>query len=282
MSIVIKAACPHDCPDTCAMQITVEDGVAVKVAGDPDHPATQGALCTKVARYLERTYHKDRLLTPLRRVGKKGEGRFEPVSWDEALDDIAARLKAIAAIDPQCIAPYSYAGTMGLVQYNAMSGRFFHKLGASLLDRTICSSAGAAGLSTSIGRTGVDMELTQDARLIILWGSNPIASNLHFWTRVQEAKRRGAHIVAIDPYKSLSAEKCHEHIALLPGTDGAFALAMAHVLIRDGLLDHEYIAAHTLGFDAFKARAAQWPPERAAEVCGIDAVQIDSLAQRSA
>ncbi len=282
MSIVIKAACPHDCPDTCAMQITVQDGRAIKVAGDPDHPTTQGALCTKVARYLERTYHAGRVLQPLKRVGKKGEGKFEPVSWDAALDDIAARLKAIAAIDPQRIVPYSYAGTMGLVQGESMSMRFFNKLGASLLDRTICSSAGGAGMAATTGRVGADMEFAQDAKLIVLWGSNPIASNLHFWTRVQEAKRRGAYIVAIDPYKSLSAEKCHEHIAILPGTDGAFALAMAHVLIRDDLLDHAYIQAHTLGFEAFKERAGQWPPERAAQICGIKAVQIEALAKRFA
>ncbi len=283
---IVRAACPHDCPDTCAMHITVrrEQGrrIAIKVAGDPDHPPTGGALCTKVSRYLERTYHPDRLTRPLKRVGRKGEGRFEPVSWDAAFTDIAQRLQAIAAVDPQRILPYSYAGTMGLVQGESMAARFFHKLGASFLDRTICATAGATALNLTTGRVGIDMEFTQDAKLIILWGTNAIASNLHFWTRVQEAKRRGATIIAIDPYRSLTAEKCHEHIALLPGTDGALALAMIHVLVREDLLDHDYIAKYTQGFEALKARAAQYPPQRAAELCGVSAEAIESLARRYA
>ena len=223
---IVRAACPHDCPDTCALLVTVEDGRAIKVAGDPEHPGTQGVLCTKVSRYTERTYHPDRLLTPLWRVGKKGEGRFEPISWDEALDEIAARLSSIAARNPEAIVPYSYAGTMGLVQGESMAARFFHKLGASLLDRTICASAGATALRHTYGASvGMDMEQVVDAKLIIIWGSNPITSNLHFWTRAQEAKRRGATLVAIDPYRSLTAEKCHRHIAPMPGTDAALALA---------------------------------------------------------
>ncbi len=158
-SRIVRAACPHDCPDTCALLVTVEDGRAIKVNGDPDHPGTQGVLCTKVARYTERTYHRDRLLTPMRRVGRKGEGKFEPISWDEALDEVATRLKAIAARDPQAIVPYSYAGTMGLVQGESMAARFFHKLGASLLDRTICASAGATALRYTYGASvGMDME----------------------------------------------------------------------------------------------------------------------------
>jgi anaerobic selenocysteine-containing dehydrogenase len=282
METTVRAACPHDCPDTCAMQVTVDQqhgkAVAIRIAGDPQHPPTAGALCTKVSRYLERTYHKDRLTTPLRRIGRKGSGQFEAVSWQDALDDIAARLKTIAAIDPQRIVPYSYAGTMGLVQGESMSMRFFNRLGASLLERTICSSAGAAGLNATTGRGGADMEFAQEAKLIIFWGANAIASNLHFWSRAQEAKRSGARLIAIDPYRSLTAEKCHDHIALLPGTDAAFALAMMHVMIRDGLLDHAYIAAHTQGFDALKERALQWPPQRAAQVCGVSAEQIEMVA----
>jgi len=280
MNKIIQAACPHDCPDTCAMQVTVHQGQAIKIAGDPHHPTTGGTLCTKVSRYLERTYHAERLLTPLKRIGPKGLGKFTPVSWDEAFTDIAARLMAIAKENPERIVPYSYAGTMGLVQGESMAMRFFNQLGASRLDRTICSSAGGAGLSYTIGRVGMDMEFAQDAQLIILWGSNPIASNLHFWTRVQEAKRKGAYIVAIDPYRSLSAEKCHEHLALLPGTDGALALALAHVLIRDSLLDEDYISRHTVGFEGYKARVAAWSPERAAQVCGVSAAQIENLAVR--
>ncbi|MWL88527.1 molybdopterin-dependent oxidoreductase [Cupriavidus sp. SW-Y-13] len=276
---IVRAACPHDCPDTCALLVTVEDGRAIKVAGDPDHPGTQGVLCTKVSRYTERTYHPNRVLTPLRRVGRKGEGKFESVSWDEALDEIAARLSAIAARNPEAIVPYSYAGTMGLVQGESMAARFFHKLGASLLDRTICASAGATALKYTYGASvGMDMEHVVDAKLVIIWGGNPIASNLHLWTRVQEAKRRGATLVAIDPYRSLTAEKCHRHIAPMPGTDGALALAMIHILIRDDLLDHDYIAQHTVGFDALRERAMEFPPARAAEICGVPVEDIEWLA----
>jgi anaerobic selenocysteine-containing dehydrogenase len=283
METTVKTACPHDCPDTCAMEVSVTHQagkrIAVKIAGAAAHAPTAGVLCAKVSRYLERTYHAQRLTTPLKRVGHKGSGQFTPVSWSAALDDIAARLKSIAARDPQRIVPYSYAGTMGLVQGESMAARFFHKLGASLLERTICSSAGATGLNTSTGRVGADMEFAQEAKLIIFWGANAIASNLHFWSRAQEAKRNGATLIAIDPYRSLTAEKCHEHIALLPGTDAAFALGMMHVLMRDDLLDHAYIAAHTLGFDALKDRAMQWPPTRAAQVCGVTVEQIERVAK---
>jgi anaerobic selenocysteine-containing dehydrogenase len=276
----VRATCPHDCPDTCALLVTVEDGVATEVKGDPDHPTTAGVLCTKVSRYVERTYHPDRLLHPLRRVGKKGEGKFERISWDEALDEIAARLKPIAARDPQAILPYSYCGTMGLVQGESMSSRFFNKLGASLLDRTICATAGFTGYKYTIGGSiGTDLEHFQDAKLILIWGGNPIASNLHFWTRAQEAKRRGAKLIAIDPYRSLTAEKCQQHIALLPGTDSALALGLMHVLISEDLLDHDYIAQHTLGFDQLKQRAAEWTPQRTAETCGITVDEVVNLAR---
>ncbi|MET0963863.1 MAG: molybdopterin oxidoreductase family protein [Noviherbaspirillum sp.] len=277
---VIRAACPHDCPDTCAMLVTVEDGVATKVRGDPDHPTTAGVLCTKVSRYTERTYHPERLLYPMRRIGPKGLGRFERISWDDALDTIAARLGEVAARDPEAILPYSYAGTMGLVQGDSMSARFFHKMGASRLDRTICASAGAAGIGYTLGgKVGMDVEQYQDAKLILIWGGNPIASNVHFWMRAQEARRRGAILVAIDPYRSLTAEKCQIHIAPLPGTDAALALGLMHILIRDDLLDHDYIAQHTLGFDELKARVLEWTPQRAAQTCGIPVEQVEQLAQ---
>jgi anaerobic selenocysteine-containing dehydrogenase len=281
---VVRAACPHDCPDTCAMLVTVreENGrrVAVKIAGDPAHPTTAGALCTKVSRYLERTYHPDRVLYPLRRAGRKGEGRFERVSWDEALADIAGRLQGIAARDPQRIVPYSYAGTMGLVQGEAMASRFFHRLGASLLDRTICATAGGEALAATLGtRLGTDIERFQDARLIVFWGTNAIASNLHLWSRAQEAKRRGAKLIAIDPYRSLTAEKCHQHIALMPGTDGAFALGVIHVLVREGWLDRDYIERYTLGFEALAERARGFDPDRVAALCGIRADEITGFAR---
>jgi anaerobic selenocysteine-containing dehydrogenase len=276
---VVKGACPHDCPDTCALEVHVKDGVALKVTGSAEHGPTAGVLCTKVARYTERTYHPDRLLYPLRRIGKKGEGRFERITWQEAITTIAERLAAVAAEDPQQILPYSYAGTMGLVQGESMSLRFFHRLGASLLDRTICASAGSAGHKITLGsRIGMDMELADQAKLIIFWGSNAITSSVHFWARAQQAKRLGARLIAIDPYRSLTAEKCHTHIALLPGTDAALALGLMHVLIRDDLIDHDYVSRHTLGFDELCERVNQYGPERVAAICGIDPAEIESLA----
>ncbi len=280
MTTTIRATCPHDCPDTCAMLVTVKDGVAIEVKGDPDHPNTAGALCTKVARYVERTYHDQRLLFPQKRVGRKGEGKFVRISWDDALDIIATKLKTIAEQDPLAILPYSYAGTMGLVQGESMSLRFFNKIGASDLDRTICASAGSVGYQYTIGaKIGTDTEQFEHAKLIIIWGSNPIASNLHFWMKVQEAKRRGATIIAIDPYRSLTAEKCHQHIALLPGTDTALALGLMHVLIRDDYLDHDYIKNYTLGFEQLAERVKIWTPEHTAKICGIALEVVEQLAQ---
>ncbi len=207
-SSTVRAACPHDCPDTCAIRVTVHDGRAVKVQGDPDHPPTHGALCTKVSRYPERTYHAERVLQPLRRIGPKGSGRFEPVSWPTALSEIAARLTAIAARDPQAIVPYSYAGTMGLVQGESMAARFFHRLGASSLDRTICANAGGEALAATYGgKVGMHLAHFADSQLILIWGSNSIASNLHFWTFAQAAKRNGAKLVCIDPRKTETADK---------------------------------------------------------------------------
>ncbi|MBW6494069.1 MAG: molybdopterin oxidoreductase family protein [Burkholderiaceae bacterium] len=277
--LIVRGACPHDCPDTCALLVSVEDGVVTRVAGDPDHPTTRGTLCTKVARYPERLYHPGRLTVPLRRVGAKGEGRFEPISWDEALTTIAARLGSIAARDPQRILPYSYAGTMGFVQGEGMASRFFHRLGASLLERTICSSAGMAGLSHTLGGSvGMDVERFADARLILIWGSNSIASNLHFWSIAQQARRNGARLVAIDPYRSDTAEKCDTHLAVRPGTDAALALGMMNVLIERALLDDDYISRHTLGFGALRERAATYPPHRVAAICGISEQEVVDLA----
>jgi anaerobic selenocysteine-containing dehydrogenase len=278
--VQIRGACPHDCPDTCALVTTVDNGVATEVRGNPAHPMTAGVLCTKVSRYTERTYHPERVHTPLRRVGPKGAGRFEPVGWDEALADIADRLSAIAARDPQAILPYSYAGTMGLVQGEAMAGRFFHRLGASLLDRTICASAGGEGLTHTLGgKLGMKVEFFAESRLILIWGSNSIASNLHFWRLAQQARRDGAKLVCIDPRRSETAEKCDVHLQIQPGTDAALAFALMHELIVHDWLDHDYIARHTLGWDALRERAMQWSPERAATVCGVPAAQIRALAR---
>ena len=261
------------------MLVHVRDGIAIRVTGNPEHAPTAGHLCTKVSRYVERTYHHDRLMHPLKRVGAKGEGRFARIGWDEALDTIASRLSAIAARDPERIAPYSYGGTMGLVQGEAMAQRFFHKLGGSRLHRSICSEAGSVGYAYTLGpRMGTDIERVQDAKLIIFWGANAIASSLHFWSRVQEAKRHGARLIAIDPYRSLTAEKCHDHIAPLPGTDSALALGLMHVLIRDGWVDDDYVAQHTIGFDGLKQRAAVFTPEHVATICGVEAGVIEQLA----
>ena len=279
----VLGACPHDCPDTCSMLTTVSGGIAIKVQGNPAHPHTDGALCTKVSRYPERTYHPERLLHPMKRVGPKGSGQFERVSWDSALKDIAARLSTIASRGPdtaQAIQPYSYAGTMGLVQSESIAARFFNHLGASLLDRTICASAGAEALTQTLGgKVGMKVQFFAESKLILIWGSNSIGSNLHFWRYAQVAKRNGAKLICIDPRRSETADKCHEHIALLPGTDGALALALMHELIIHDWLDHDYLDQHTLGWDLLRERALEWPPERAATVCGITPEQIRALAQ---
>ncbi|GAB7526229.1 molybdopterin oxidoreductase family protein [Paraburkholderia sp. 2C] len=262
------------------MRVTVENGRAIKVTGDPDHPPTQGVLCTKVSRYADRVHHASRLTTPMKRVGKKGEGRFEPITWDEAFALAATKLSEIAARAPEAIVPYSYAGTMGLVQGDSIAQRFFHQLGASQLDRAICASAGTAGLKYTYGAgLGMLTEFFSESELILIWGANPIASNLHFWTLAQEAKRNGARLIAIDPYRSLTAEKCHQHIALKPGTDGALALGMMHVLITENRLDHAYIADHTLGFEQLKARALTYTPRRVAQICGLEETVIIELAR---
>jgi len=276
----VRGACPHDCPDTCALKITVQAGRVIKVSGDPDHPPTHGALCTKVSRYPERTYHAERVLTPLKRIGPKGAGQFVPVSWDDALTGIAARLSAIAARNPEAILPYSYAGTMGLLQGESIAARFFHKLGASLLDRTICSSAGGEALAATYGaKLGMHLEHYAESRLILIWGSNSIASNLHFWTFAGQAKRVGAKLICIDPRRTETAEKCHQHLALLPGTDGALALGLMHELIVNDWLDQDYIDRHVDGFAALRDKALAWPPERCAAVCGLSAGEVHGLAR---
>ena len=280
---IVRGACPHDCPDTCALTVTVEDGRATRVAGAEDHPTTDGFLCTKVNRYLERTYSPQRVLYPMRRVGRKGEGRFERISWDDAIGLIAENFTRLAAADPQSILPYSYAGTMGLVQGESMDRRFFHRLGASLLDRTICASAGAAGYKATIGASiGTDPERFDEARLILIWGSNPITSNVHLWPKIVEARRKGARVIAIDPYRSLTAEKCDAHLAIMPGTDGALALGMMHVIVAEGLIDRDYIERYTLGYDQLRERVGEYDPVRVAGITGLSAESIIGLAREYA
>src|SRR5438477_11314962 len=280
---VVHGACPHDCPDTCAMLGTVEHGRAVRGQGDPDHPFTQGFLCTKVNRYVDRTYHTDRILHPMRRLGLKGSGRFVRVTWDEALDEISDRLSAIArsADGPQAILPYSYAGTMGLVQGSSLDHRFFHLLGASLLDRTICSMAGTVGMRMSLGANiGADAEGIPESDLVLLWGTNTLTSNPHLWPFVLEARKRGAPIIAIDPLRTRTAAQCDEWIAIRPGTDAALALGMMHVLFQQGLEDRDYLARFTLGEEALRTRAREYAPERVAGITGIPAAKIVELGER--
>ncbi|HEY5060854.1 MAG TPA: molybdopterin-dependent oxidoreductase, partial [Gemmatimonadaceae bacterium] len=265
------------------MLVTVEAGRAVRVAGDPAHPFTRGFLCAKVNRYIDRTYHRDRLVRPLRRTGPKGAGQFEPCSWNDALDTIAARLNDIRSSPDgaQAILPYSYAGTMGMVQGSSMDRRFFHLIGASRLDRTICSMAGTMGMRMTVGANiGADPEGVPQSDLVILWGTNTLTANPHFWPFVLEARERGARIIAIDPIRTRTAAQCDEWIGIRPGTDAALALGMMHVLLDRGLVDAEFIAAHTLGFDELRERAREYPVERASAITGITAETIVALAER--
>ncbi len=276
-----KVVCPHDCPDTCVMTVDVEGGRAVAIGGDPDHRFTQGFLCAKVNQYLDRVYSPERILHPLRRVGRKGEGRFERISWDEASDEIATRFSAIVeAHGAQAILPYSYAGNMGLLSFGSMDRRFFHALGASHLARTICSSAGGAGLKATVGKSlGFDPEAIVNARFIVAWGANIVSSNVHLWPFIEEARRRGARFVAIDPYRSRTAEKADGHLALLPGTDAALALGVMHVLFRDGLEDADYLARYTVGAAELRVRAAEWTPARTARETGLTVAEIEGFAR---
>jgi anaerobic selenocysteine-containing dehydrogenase len=275
-----KVVCPHDCPDTCVMTVDVEGGRAVAIGGDPEHRFTQGFLCTKVNHYLDRVYSPERVLYPMRRVGSKGEGRFERVSWDEALDLAAARLSEVRRrYGAQAILPYSYAGNMGLLGNASMDRRFFHALGASLLDRTICASAGGYGYRATYGKTmGFDPEAVVGARLIVAWGANIVSSNVHFWPFVEEARRRGARLVTIDPFRSKTAEKSDQHIALYPGTDAALALGMMHVIFRDGLEDRGWLERHSVGHAELREEARSWTPARTAEVTGLAAAEIEAFA----
>jgi anaerobic selenocysteine-containing dehydrogenase len=281
---VVRGACPHDCPDTCAMLITVENGRAVEVRGDPDHPFTRGALCVKVNDYIDRVYSPDRVLYPLRRAGPKGSGKFQRVTWDEALDEIASQFKQIIVEHgPQAILPYSYLGTEGILNGLNVGDPFFNKLGASISERTFCDSGACTAYFMTIGPTsGVDPESFVYSKYIILWACNVISTNLHLWPFIAEAQQRGAKVVAIDPQRHRTARSADWHIPIRPGTDGALALAMMHVIIAEGLVDQDYVDRHTAGYPELKEHVRQYSPEWAARVTGIPAEDIRTLAREYA
>jgi anaerobic selenocysteine-containing dehydrogenase len=285
MAAIRHSVCALDCPDACALLINVDErGGGSRLRGDPAHPVTRGFLCGKVARYLEREYSPERLLHPQKRVGAKGEGRFARICWDEALDTIASRLKQIAAeFGPESVLPYSYAGTMGLLNGSGMDRRFFHRLGASRLDRTICSAAGAAALSASLGlRYGTEPEQFAKSKLIIAWGANIHGANVHLWPFIVEARRSGAKLYVIDPVTTRTARLADRHFAIYPGSDLALALGLAHVIIREKLYDREYVDRYTAGFDEYARLAAQYPPERVAALTGVAPGDIVALAREYA
>lgn len=277
---VVKAVCPLDCPDTCSISVTVEKGRAIDLRGDKDHPFTRGFLCRKMARFLDRVYGSERLLHPLRRVGPKGSGRFERVSWEVALDAIAERFRSAAESKdgPQSILPYSYYGTMGKLQASSLDRRFFHLLGASKLDRTICSTAGGVGYEYTLGkgRPGADPSLAGNCDLLINWGSNTAQTNSHLWSLMIEArKKRGAKIVTIDPYRSPTAARSDLHLPIRPGTDAALALGMIGLIFRENLADEDYLVQATVGADLLRERATrEYPPDRVAEITGLSVEAI--------
>jgi anaerobic selenocysteine-containing dehydrogenase len=282
----VRAVCPHDCPDTCALVVTVQDGRAVELRGAADQPFTRGFLCQKVARYLERVYHPERLRYPMKRVGPKGAGQFTRITWDEAIDTIGRRFAAIAASadGPQAILPYSYCGTMGKIQSESLDRRFFHRLGASLLDRTICATAGAAGCDVTLGtRAVLDPETVIHSRYIINWGSNTSVTNMHLWALMHQARKAGARIVTIDPYRCRTAARSDWWLPIRPGTDAALALGVMHVIWRDGLQDDDYLQRHCLGADLLRDRAlSEYPPDKVSAITGVAAGDIEKLAREYA
>jgi anaerobic selenocysteine-containing dehydrogenase len=279
---VARVTCTHDCPDACAMRVTVRDGRAIDVAPNPDHPVTGRHLCVKVDRYLERVYHPERLLTPLRRTGPKGRGAFERISWDDALELVVSRWREIiAAHGPAAILPYSYLGSMGTLTAFGTMHALFHRLGATRLERTICGGQNQ-GLTALVGSMWTDPENIDDARLILAWGIDLVSTSIHTWDIVQRARRRGARLVVIDPYRSRTAERADLHLAIHPGTDGALALGMLHVIFREGRQDRDYIARFTTGVEALQALIAPWTPETAARATGLEPDAIVALAREYA
>ncbi|MBI2469543.1 MAG: molybdopterin-dependent oxidoreductase, partial [Candidatus Rokubacteria bacterium] len=275
------STCPHDCPSACSLSVSVEGGRIVDVVGDPAHPFTQGVICGKVHDYAERVYSPMRVLHPMRRVGEKGAGEFERISWDDAIEEIAHRFtRVLAQWGPEAILPFSYAGTLGRIQYYA-GHPLFHALGASQLDRTICVSTAYAGWRATVGIVGGnDAEQMVDAELVILWGINAAYTHINVMTLVKQAKARGAHVVCIDPYRTRTAKQADQHLMVRSGTDGALALGLMHVLVNADLLDHAYIARATTGFEALREHVRAYPPARVSEITGLSVDEIVGLARR--
>jgi anaerobic selenocysteine-containing dehydrogenase len=279
-----RGVCPHDCPDTCGWVVSVDPatGKAVRMRGDADHPFTDGFLCQKVANYLERVYHPGRLTTPLKRIGRKGEGKFTPISWDEAIAEIATRFKQIAAGShgPQAILPYSYAGTMGKLHYSSLDRRFFHRLGASLLDRTICATAGGVGSDITLGtRAVIDPATVERSRYIVNWGSNTKVTNVHLWAIMVRAQKAGAKVVTIDPHRSRTAAASDWWIPVRPGTDAALALGVMHVLFRDGLHDQDYLDRYCVGGAELRQRVmTEYDPATVSRITALPVETIEQLA----
>jgi anaerobic selenocysteine-containing dehydrogenase len=281
---VVRAACAHDCPDTCAMLVTVQDGVATGVRGDPEHPFTRGGLCVKVHDYERRVYSPDRVLHPLRRVGPKGEGRFERIGWDEAVEEICERLRSVKAqYGGQAILPYSYLGTEGLLNGLSVGDPFFHRLGASVSERTFCDSGSCTAYFMTIGPTaGMDPESFVHSRFILLWACNVQSTNLHMWPFIREAQRRGAKVVVIDPVRTRTAAQADWYIPIRPGTDAALALGLMHVIIAEGLTDADYVQRHTVGFGELAERVREYTPARVEEITGVPAADVVELARQYA
>lgn len=277
---LVRGACPHDCPDTCGLVTEVVDGRAVDFYGDPDHPVTDGWLCAKVRPYLDHVNHSDRLLYPLRRVGPKGSGQWQRISWDEAIGEIGARWRAIIAEHgAEAILPYSYSGTLGLVQMTVSSARLWNRLGASQLDRAICGAAAEFAVQRTLGaRRSPAYADVAHSRLIVVWGHNPVSTAPHFMPHLRRAQRQGGMLVVIDPRRTRSAKGADWHIAPVPGSDGALALGLAHVIVRDGLHDEAWLAAHTVGWPALRERLADYTPERVAAATGVAPDDINRLA----
>ncbi len=278
---VLKTACALDCPDTCGLRVTIESGRITRISGDPDHPFTRGFICHKVANYHRRLYSPLRILHPMHRVAQKGQGKFSPITWDEALDEITSRFKEITATyGGEAILPYSYGGSLGIVHRNA-GHRLFYRLGASRLLRTICDPAAMAGWAATLGKnTSTDLTEAEHSDLIVIWGMNVAATSVHFVPIVKAARKRGARVVQIDPYRNRTSHLADEHLMLRPGTDGALALGLMHVLMRQDLVDEDYVSRCTLGYEALRERVlSEYPTGSVSRITGVPEDQIIRLAR---